>query len=97
MIVLGGVVFTAGYFWGQNKGNQECAPGSHRLMRWRGMAGMNMSPGTAMVSPQMQQLMGVRTAIVEAKTLSKTVRAVGTVTYDESTSETACTAKWTVG
>ena len=49
-----------------------------------GMAGMNMAPGTAMVSPQMQQLMGVRTAIVEAKTLSKTVRAVGTVTYDES-------------
>jgi membrane fusion protein, copper/silver efflux system len=28
--------------------------------------------------------MGVRTAIVEAKTLNKTVRAVGTVTYDES-------------
>jgi Cu(I)/Ag(I) efflux system membrane fusion protein len=32
----------------------------------------------------MQQLMGVRTAIVERKTLNKTVRAVGTVTYDES-------------
>src|SRR5437773_6869066 len=47
-----------------------------------GMTGM--APGTAMVSPQMQQLMGVRTALVEAKTLNKTVRAVGTVTYDES-------------
>src|SRR5437773_3644264 len=47
-----------------------------------GMTGM--APGTATVSPQMQQLMGVRTAVVEAKTLNKTVRAVGTVTYDES-------------
>jgi membrane fusion protein, copper/silver efflux system len=48
------------------------------------MAGMNMAQGTAMVSPQMQQLMGVRTTIVEPKKLSKTIRAVGTVAYDES-------------
>ena len=87
VIVVSGGLFAAGYFWGQNKthqqmGSAQTSPGEMGSMP--GMAGMNMAPGTAMVSPQMQQLMGVRTAIVEAKTLSRTVRAVGTVTYDES-------------
>ena len=87
VIVLSGGLFAAGYFWGQNKmaqqmGSAQTSPGEMGSMP--GMAGMNMAPGTAMVSPQMQQLMGVRTATVETKTLSRTVRAVGTVTYDES-------------
>ena len=87
VIVLSGAIFAAGYFWGQNKphqqmGSAQTSPGEMGSMP--GMAGMNMASGTAMVSPQMQQLMGVRTTIVEAKTLSKTIRAVGTVTYDES-------------
>jgi len=81
----GGLV-AAGYFWGQNKahrqmGAMQTSAGSSEMA---GMPGMNMAPGSAMVSPQMQQLMGVRTATVEAKTLSKTIRTVGTVTYDES-------------
>jgi len=86
VIVLSGGLFTAGYFWGQNKMHQMDQPstGSGEMGNMPGMAGMNMTPGTAMVSPQMQQLLGVRTATVEAKTLSRTVRAVGTVTYDES-------------
>lgn len=75
-------IFAAGYFLGQSKQMSTGRPSEGNDMP--GMAGMNMSPGTAMVSAQMQQLMGVRTAIVEAKTLNKTVRAVGTVTYDES-------------
>ena len=91
VIVLGGVLFAAGYFWGQSKQMGTGRPsegndmaGMKGMSDMPGMTGMNMAPGTAMVSPQMQQLMGVRTAIVEAKTLNKTVRAVGTVTYDES-------------
>ncbi len=94
VILLSGAIFAAGYFWGQSKVHQEVVSkqpsassdmGSMKGMSdMPGMAGMNMAPGTAMVSPQMQQLMGVRTAIVEAKTLSKTIRAVGTVAYDES-------------
>jgi Cu(I)/Ag(I) efflux system membrane fusion protein len=94
VVVFSGGLFTAGYFWGQDKAHQEMGSGQPSassdmgsmkgMSDMPGMAGMNMTPGTAMVNPQMQQLMGVRTAIVEAKTLSKTVRAVGTVTYDES-------------
>ena len=94
VILLSGAIFAAGYFWGQSKVHQEVVSkqpsassdmGSMKGMSdMPGMAGMNIVPGTAMVSPQMQQLMGVRTAIVEAKTLSKTIRAVGTVAYDES-------------
>jgi RND family efflux transporter MFP subunit len=93
-IVLSGLVFTGGYFWGQRKGHQQMltgqssdgsdTAGAKGMTEMPGMAGMNMAPGTAMVNPQMQQLMGVRTAIVERKTLSKTIRAVGTVAYDES-------------
>jgi Cu(I)/Ag(I) efflux system membrane fusion protein len=87
VIVLSGGLFTAGYFWGQDKLRQQTeqtSNGAGGMANMPGMAGMKMAPGTAMVSPQMQQLMGVRTAIVEAKTLNKTVWAVGTVTYDES-------------
>src|SRR5258705_9221177 len=91
VIVLSGVLFAAGYFSGQSKQMGTGRPsegndmaGMKGMSDMPGMTGMNMAPGTAMVSPQMQQLMGVRTAIVEAKTLNKTIRAVGTVTYDES-------------
>ena len=93
VIVLSGAIFAAGYFWGQSKVHQQMGTGQQSggdmagkkgMSDMPGMTGMNMAPGTAMVSPQMQQLMGVRTALVEAKTLNKTVRAVGTVTYDES-------------
>lgn len=93
-ILLSGALVTAGYFWGQRQGHQQMitgqssdgsdTAGTKGMSEMPGMAGMNMAPGTAMVSPQMQQLMGVRTAIVERKTLSKTIRAVGTVAYDES-------------
>lgn len=49
-----------------------------------GMGGGGMAPGMVMVSPQKQQLIGVRTAIVETRPLNRTVRTVGTVTYDET-------------
>ena len=89
VIILSGALFAAGYFWGQNEMHQSMdamqpSTGGGEMGNMPGMAGMNMAPGTAMVSPHMQQLMGVRTATVEAKTLSRTVRAVGTVTYDET-------------
>jgi multidrug efflux pump subunit AcrA (membrane-fusion protein) len=94
VIILSGAIFAAGYFWGQSKVHQQMGTGQPSggsdmagmkgMSDMPGMAGMNMAPGTAMVSAQMQQLMGVRTAIVEPKTLSKTIRAVGTVAYDES-------------
>ncbi len=41
------------------------------------------APGTIAVDPNTLQSMGVRTARVEVKDLSRTIRAVGRVTYDE--------------
>jgi Cu(I)/Ag(I) efflux system membrane fusion protein len=50
-----------------------------------GMEGMSgMAPGMVMVSPEKQQLMGVRIATVERRPMVRTVRTVGSITYDET-------------
>jgi membrane fusion protein, copper/silver efflux system len=43
-----------------------------------------MSPGMVMVSPEKQQLIGIRTAVAERKPLTKSVRTVGVIVYDET-------------
>jgi Cu(I)/Ag(I) efflux system membrane fusion protein len=49
------------------------------------MPGMQgMASGTIMVSADKQQLIGVRTALVEKRPMTQTVRAVGTIAYDET-------------
>lgn len=55
------------------------------------MAGMDMSGeegtpanGAVYISPARQQLIGVRTAVVESRTLDTTIRTVGTLAYDET-------------
>src|SRR6266704_2361527 len=90
-LVLGAAIFALGYGWGVKTKDQASASAQTQtssdmggMKGMEGMAGMNMPPGTAMVSPEKQQLLGVRTATVEAKPLSKTVRTVGTITYDET-------------
>jgi membrane fusion protein, copper/silver efflux system len=94
LVVLSGILFAGGYFLGKTKVPEKAATGQQPeggdtagmkgMSDMPGMSGMNMAPGTAMVSPQMQQLTGVRIATVESRPLNKTIRAVGTVTYDES-------------
>jgi membrane fusion protein, copper/silver efflux system len=81
--VLGSALFAAGYFWAHTRMGSEKAD-MKSMGDMQRMAGMNMRPGTAMVSPAMQQLIGVRIATVESKTLGRTIRTVGTVAYDES-------------
>ncbi len=44
----------------------------------------DMPPGTVMISPQKQQLIGVRTAAVERQRIQRTIRTVGKVTFDET-------------
>jgi membrane fusion protein, copper/silver efflux system len=44
---------------------------------------MNMEPGTVMISPERQQLIGVKTAEVKKIDLVKTIRAVGKLEYNE--------------
>ena len=90
-LVLGAAIFALGYKWGTKTKDQDPASaqtpmGSNMagMKGMEGMAGMDRPPGTAMVSPDKQQLLGVRTTTIEAKPLSKTVRTVGTITYDET-------------
>ena len=85
-------IFAAGYFWaiktmdrmpdGKAAANPEKMDG---MASMPGMAGMEgMAPGMVMISPEKQQLIGVRTAVVERKPLSRSVRTVGVITYDET-------------
>ena len=47
--------------------------------------GMRAMPvGTVMIPPEKQQLIGVRTGTVERERLTRTLRAVGKITYDET-------------
>lgn len=62
--------------------------------RTAGMGGMESAPGaahpseaggkTVYISPARQQLIGVRTAVIEPRELGTTVRTVGTLAYDET-------------
>ena len=91
VLVLGVGIFALGYGWGvktkeQGAASAQTSTGSNMgdMKGMEGMQGMNMPAGTAMVSPDKQQLMGVRIATVERKPLVRTVRTVGTITYDET-------------
>jgi Cu(I)/Ag(I) efflux system membrane fusion protein len=48
------------------------------------MEGHDMSSGGINVSPEKQQLVGIRTALAEIRPLIKKIRTVGIVTYDET-------------
>lgn len=44
---------------------------------------VDLAPGSVQISPERQQLIGVRTGRVETKSLAKTIRTTGRVDYDE--------------
>jgi Cu(I)/Ag(I) efflux system membrane fusion protein len=84
-LVLIGLALVAFGYWRGGINNQKAgAPKATASEPIAGMEGMEMAPGSAIVSPDKQQLLGVRTTTVEARLLSKTVRTVGTITYDET-------------
>jgi len=43
-----------------------------------------LPPGSVAISPQKQQLIGVRTAVVERQRIQRTVRTVGRISFDET-------------
>ena len=94
-IVLAAGMFAAGYFWamksmermsnGKAGADPEKVEGMGDMAGMAGMQGMSgMAPGMVMVSPEKQQLMGVRIATVERKPMVRTIRTVGNITYDET-------------
>jgi Cu(I)/Ag(I) efflux system membrane fusion protein len=93
MMVFAAGIFAAGYFWalrgmdhemsgGAKMSDAEGMKGTGNMTGMEGMSGM--TPGMVTVSPEKQQLMGVRIAAVERKPMVRTLRTVGTITYDET-------------
>jgi Cu(I)/Ag(I) efflux system membrane fusion protein len=87
LIVLGGV-FAIGYWRGQSdpKANQELSRGEETATPAGGesMQGHDMTLGGVNVSPERQQLVGIRTATAEIRPMIQKIRTVGIVTYDET-------------
>ena len=96
---LGAALFAAGYFWALRGIDHETSAtakssdaagmkGTENMAGTEGMSGTQntsgMTPGMVMVSPEKQQLLGVRTAVVQKRPLVKSVRTVGIITYDET-------------
>ncbi len=89
LLILVLAVFAAGYFWGRSvKDRGSLTPEASMAAdtgNTKGMEDMGaMAPGTVMVSPDKQQLIGVRSAVVERRPLKHVIRTVGTITYDET-------------
>ena len=92
LALIGIALLAAGYWWGQNQKNADhgSPPSQPAKTSMAGMEGMEgsgsseMASGTIEVSPEKQQLVGIRTAKVEIRPLVKKIRTVGIVTYDET-------------
>ena len=84
VIVLAGV-FAFGYWRGQSdpKANQESS-GRLDTGAAQSMQGHDMTSPGVNISPERQQLVGIRTATAEIRPLNQKIRTVGIVTYDET-------------
>jgi len=88
IIVLAVGVFAFGYWQGQSNTKPDYTAPSHSSSEPStasgSMEGHDMSSGGINVSPEKQQLVGIRTALAEVRPLVKKIRTVGIVTYDET-------------
>ena len=89
LVVIVGV-FAVGYWRGQNNKTADhstASPSQQPADMKSGsgaMEGHDMSSGSVNVSPEKQQLVGIRTAVAEIRPLVKKIRTVGIVAYDET-------------
>jgi len=86
VLIIG--VFAFGYWRGQSNKAVDPSPASQQSTEVKSESGAmerhDMSPGSVSVSPEKQQLVGIRTAVAEIRPLVKKIRTVGIVTYDET-------------
>jgi Cu(I)/Ag(I) efflux system membrane fusion protein len=88
VIIVG--VFAVGYWNGQSNNTADHSTATSSLQADNtksesgAMEGHDMPPGSVTVSPEKQQLVGIRTAVAAVRPLIKTIRTVGIVTYDET-------------
>jgi Cu(I)/Ag(I) efflux system membrane fusion protein len=88
-VVLALGLFGAGYWWGKSQDDSEhAASAAHESTSGMGepqtSSGHEMPSGTFEVSPERQQLVGMRSAVAEVRPLVKKIRTVGIVSYDET-------------
>ncbi len=76
----------AGYWWGQQDSGHSSIPNDSGTSRNESQdhSSHELASGTVNVSAQQQQLMGIRTTVVQMQPLVKKIRTVGVVTYDET-------------
>ncbi len=90
LLVLIVGVFAVGYWRGQSNKGVEHSPASSSQQSTEmtsgsgAMEGHDMPSGSINVSPEKQQLVGIRTAVAQIRPLVKKIRTVGIVTYDET-------------
>ena len=90
LLVLIAGVFAVGYWRGQSNQPAGHSPASSSQQSTEvksesgAMEGHDMSSGSVNVSPEKQQLVGIRTAVAEIRPLVKKIRTVGIVAYDET-------------
>ncbi len=89
LVVLISATFVLGYYWRGRNDMSTGDPASSQTStepkaETGSMAGHDMSDGAVSVSPEKQQLVGIRTAVAEVRPLVKKIRTVGIVTYDET-------------
>ena len=86
-LIVIGAVFALGYWRGQNVSPDHTPAGDSSGISAPGtgsMEGHDMSSSAVKVSPERQQLVGIRTATAEIRPMVKKLRTVGIVTYDET-------------
>ncbi|MBI2359369.1 MAG: efflux RND transporter periplasmic adaptor subunit [Deltaproteobacteria bacterium] len=89
LFVLALALVTLGYWWGQSDrdvaySNPSTGQSMAGMEGKEATSGHEMASGTVNVSPERQQLVGIRTATAEIRPLVKKIRTVGIVTYDET-------------
>ena len=85
MLAAAVALIAFGYWWGRSGGHdvQANPPGGHSMAGMEEAASAS-TDGSVTVSPERQQLIGMRTAVVENRAVAKKIRTVGIVAYDET-------------
>jgi membrane fusion protein, copper/silver efflux system len=89
LLVFAIAILSAGYWWGQHEMNAANSNGTAAARKavTNGSDAKRLQETASSpirVSPDKQQIVGIRTAAVELRPLAKKIRTVGIVTYDET-------------
>lgn len=84
VVVVLAAVFAIGYWRGQSDPESSGHAGTGTAAAGPSMEGHDMNSAGVNVSPEKQQLLGVRTATAEIRPMIQKIRTVGIVTYDET-------------